>query len=62
MTTRRTDTDSGPRALECDERCGCGNLLARRTDRGIEIKCRRCKRVYIIDVVEGGLVSRGPPD
>jgi hypothetical protein len=28
-----------------DIRCGCGRLLARRTERGIEIKCRRCDRV-----------------
>lgn len=41
----------------CDpaERCECGGLLARRTARGIEIKCRRCKRIMLIpfdDVVE----------
>lgn len=29
-------------------RCECGSLLARRTARGIEIKCRRCKRIMVI--------------
>lgn len=32
----------------CAERCSCGSLLARRTARGIEIKCRRCKRIMIL--------------
>ena len=31
-----------------DARCHCGNLLARLTARGIEIKCRRCKRIMLI--------------
>lgn len=29
-------------------RCVCGSLLARATDEGIELRCRRCKRVVII--------------
>lgn len=28
-----------------EQRCECGNLLARLTPRGVEVKCRRCKRV-----------------
>lgn len=31
-----------------DMRCECGSLIARVTDKGVEIKCRRCKRLYII--------------
>ena len=31
-----------------DERCDCGNLVAKIYDEAIEIKCRRCKRVHII--------------
>jgi hypothetical protein len=31
-----------------DERCLCGRLLARRTPLGIEILCRRCKRVHLV--------------
>ncbi len=29
-------------------RCECGQLLFRRVKGGIEIKCRRCKRVVIV--------------
>ena len=46
-----------------DARCHCGNLLARITSRGVEIKCRRCKRVHVVPlaaVTAGG--RRGPPD
>jgi hypothetical protein len=44
-------------AESCDGdemRCICGNLIARATPDGIELKCRRCKRVFIIpiDVIE----------
>src|SRR5262245_22378037 len=31
-----------------DSRCLCGNLLARLHDAGVELKCRRCKRVVLI--------------
>ncbi len=47
-----------------DSRCECGNLLARLTPRGVEVKCRRCKRVVLLpigptgDDEEGG---GGPP-
>jgi phage FluMu protein Com len=29
-------------------RCECGSLLARLTARGVEVKCRRCKRIILI--------------
>ena len=29
-------------------RCVCNSLLARATEEGIELRCRRCKRVVII--------------
>jgi phage FluMu protein Com len=29
-------------------RCACGSLMARVTERGIELKCRRCKRVVLV--------------
>ena len=29
-------------------RCQCGNLLAKIVTSGIELKCRRCKRVEVI--------------
>jgi phage FluMu protein Com len=31
-----------------DSRCLCGNLLARLRPEGVELKCRRCKRVMVI--------------
>jgi phage FluMu protein Com len=31
-----------------EERCHCGQLLARLTVDGIELKCRRCKRVHML--------------
>ena len=43
------DEDSG------EERCLCGNLIAIRTKRGIEILCRRCKRTHCISWKEAGL-------
>lgn len=29
-------------------RCHCGNMMGRTTPRGIEVKCRRCKRIHVI--------------
>jgi len=29
-------------------RCECGNLLAKMALEGIEVKCRRCKRIVLI--------------
>jgi phage FluMu protein Com len=31
-----------------DERCECGNLVAKLTQDTVEIKCRRCKRIRVI--------------
>lgn len=33
-----------------EERCECGNLIAKLTENTIEVKCRRCKRIHIIQV------------
>jgi len=33
-----------------DERCECGNLVAKLTENTVEIKCRRCKRIRIINI------------
>jgi phage FluMu protein Com len=35
---------------ESEIRCTCGSLLARLSRRGVEVKCRRCKRVIVIPV------------
>ena len=51
MQTHRLPAITSTPKHECDVRCGCGNLLARRIAGGIEIKCRRCKHVYVIELV-----------
>lgn len=33
-------------------RCECGSLMARLTHKGVEVKCRRCKRVWVIPLYE----------
>lgn len=30
------------------QRCECGSLLAKMAPAGIEVKCRRCKRIVLI--------------
>jgi phage FluMu protein Com len=35
-------------------RCGCGSLLARLVEGGVELKCRRCKRVIVVPLTEEG--------
>jgi len=34
--------------IRVDERCECGNLVAKLTETTVEIKCRRCKRIHVI--------------
>ena len=31
-----------------EQRCECGKLLFKRTSRGFEVKCNRCKRIHFI--------------
>jgi phage FluMu protein Com len=31
-----------------ENRCACGSLLARITPQGVELKCRRCKRLVLV--------------
>jgi phage FluMu protein Com len=33
---------------DADCRCHCGSLLARVSEDGVELKCRRCKRTHVI--------------
>ncbi|WP_437728952.1 hypothetical protein [Sorangium sp. So ce861] len=35
-------------------RCDCGSMLARQVAGGIELKCRRCKRVVVIPIAPAG--------
>ena len=47
------DRPPDPAALDrsgAECRCHCGSLLARWGRDGIELKCRRCKRVIVLPV------------
>lgn len=33
-------------------RCDCGRMVARLTPLGVEIKCKRCKRVTVIPLTQ----------
>lgn len=37
-----------PKGEPQEHRCLCGSLLARITPQGIELKCRKCKRLQVI--------------
>jgi phage FluMu protein Com len=51
------------RSRAADARCECGSLLARLTPRGVELKCRRCKRIVVIPLANAPAadVERTPP-
>jgi hypothetical protein len=46
---------------DCGEtRCECGQLIAKVRDQGLELKCKRCKRIVVIPFssIEGwGIVA-----
>jgi hypothetical protein len=49
------DATHAGRAGPCEDvRCGCGSLLARVVDDAVELKCRRCKRVWRLALGPGG--------
>lgn len=48
-------------ATSKDEHCACGALLARWVDAGLEIKCRRCKRIVIIAFPESARAGKPAP-
>jgi hypothetical protein len=51
MRMVRTITEAFPATHGCEDvRCGCGSLLARFVDGAVELKCRRCKRVWRLPV------------
>lgn len=45
--------EDGPVAGSAEHRCVCGSLLARLRPEGVELKCRRCKRVVVIPWTSG---------
>jgi phage FluMu protein Com len=51
---------AAPRARACEDvRCGCGSLLARVVDGAVELKCRRCKRVWRLALEAEPAAGRG---
>ncbi|WHZ26133.1 MAG: hypothetical protein OJF51_000928 [Nitrospira sp.] len=46
MTITKTLTLERDQALET--RCECGQLIAKVCGQGLELKCKRCKRIVII--------------
>lgn len=44
---------------EC--RCTCKKLLARATDRGVEIKCGRCERLMLVTWPDGAVIELASP-
>jgi len=49
----RAGTGESPRGPDLEVRCGCGSLLARVVEGRVELKCRRCKRVWQVPVEAG---------
>ena len=45
--------DEGTAAASAEHRCVCGSLLARLRPEGVELKCRRCKRVVLVPWASG---------
>ena len=50
-----------PAAAPHECRCCCGSLLARLRPDGVELKCRRCKRVVTLTFAELSAVPAGAP-
>ena len=63
LTSRAAHRDACDACCEGEAlRCACGSLVARHVSDGIELKCRRCKRIVIIPVsIEEGVASSSPP-
>lgn len=50
-TARCCDPGGGAPALDAEEmRCSCGSLLARVVRGFVELKCRRCKRTFLVPI------------
>ena len=47
---RFSDEAAAPCCQGDELRCGCGSLLARIVASAVELKCRRCKRVWSIPI------------
>ena len=43
-------------------RCGCGRLLARHVEEGLELRCVRCKQPLVVRVENGVITCVGGHD
>jgi hypothetical protein len=46
MATTQSDRDAC--ATNNETRCECGQLIAKVRGQGLELKCKRCKRIVVI--------------
>lgn len=46
--TAPAERDSAEDQAHEDVRCFCGSLLAKLVEGGVELKCRRCKRIIVV--------------
>lgn len=53
-------TASHPSRHASDCRCVCGSLVARLVSGGVELKCRRCKRVLVVPLTREALEAAAP--
>ncbi|MBI3783460.1 MAG: hypothetical protein HY270_08660 [Deltaproteobacteria bacterium] len=58
-SANRANRPNSSTQLRPELRCGCGSLIARITKAGVELKCRRCKRLIVLDAaaIRGGWVA-----
>jgi hypothetical protein len=64
VRTKDTDANAasgagGDSGDDCghDLRCICRSLVARRRGAGIELKCRRCRRVLLLEFASRGRIE-----
>ena len=53
VVCEKGEEERGYNCNRSDLRCGCGSLMARLNQKGIELKCRRCKRIIVVPLSMG---------
>lgn len=48
LITKPQSQVSSTRMDRSESRCECGQLIAKIRSRGLELKCKRCKRIVLI--------------
>jgi hypothetical protein len=49
-----------PIAPAADCRCACGSLVAKLVHAGVELKCRRCKRILVVPLTPADPAAQAP--